>query len=84
MARRNGCKKRTHGQILTEATDRKTMTRVAIFEYMIGNTDWSVPNNHNIELVFSRDNPALMPYAVPYDFDYCGLVGMPAMLFLQM
>ena len=74
MARRNGCKKRTHGQILTEATDRKTMTRVAVFEYMIGNTDWSVPNNHNIELVFSRENPALMPYAVPYDFDYCGLV----------
>lgn len=74
MARRNNCKKRTHGQILTESTDRQTMTMVAIFEYMIGNTDWSVPNNHNIELVFSRENPAQLPFAVPYDFDYCGLV----------
>lgn len=74
MARRNGCKKRDHGQILTEATDRQTMTMVAIFEYMIGNTDWSVPNDHNIELIFSRQNPVLSPYAVPYDFDYCGLV----------
>lgn len=74
MARRNGCKKREHGQVLTEATDRQTMTMVAIFEYMIGNTDWSVPNNHNVELIFSRENPALLPHAVPYDFDYCGLV----------
>lgn len=74
MARRNNCKKRNHGQILTEATDRQTMTRVAIFEYMIGNTDWSVPNNHNIELIFSRDKPEMLPFAVPYDFDYCGLV----------
>ncbi|MBM3414915.1 MAG: hypothetical protein FJY20_00420 [Bacteroidetes bacterium] len=74
MARRNGCKKRTHGQVLTESTDRATMTMVAIFEYMIGNTDWSVPNDHNIELIFSRENPALLPFSVPYDFDYCGLV----------
>lgn len=74
MARRNHCKKRDHGQVLTEATDRQTMTLVSIFQYMIGNTDWSVPNNHNVELVFSRENPAMLPFTVPYDFDYCGLV----------
>jgi hypothetical protein len=74
MARRNGCKKRTHGQVLQELTDRKAMTLVAIFEYMIGNTDWSVPNNHNIDLIFNRNNPELLPYPVPYDFDFCGLV----------
>lgn len=74
MARRNGCHKRTHGQILTESTNRELMTLVAIFEYMIGNTDWSVPNDHNIELIFSKAEPQLLPYPVPYDFDYCGLV----------
>lgn len=74
MARRNSCRKKDHGQYLTESTDRETMTMVAIFEYMIGNTDWSVPNNHNIKLIFSRTNETYPPFAVPYDFDYCGLV----------
>ncbi len=74
MARRNGCKKKTHGQVLTESTNRETMTMVAIFEYMIGNTDWSVPNNHNIKLIYDKKNANALPFAVPYDFDYCGLV----------
>lgn len=74
MARRNQCRKKAHGQYLTESTDRETMTMVAIFEYMIGNTDWSVPNEHNVELIFSRENDFLPPYIVPYDFDFCGLV----------
>jgi hypothetical protein len=74
MARRNNCKKKNHGQYLTEATDRNTMTLVSIFQYMISNTDWSVPNNHNVKLIFDRANEAAPPHAVPYDFDYCGLV----------
>ena len=47
---------------------------VSIFEYFIGNTDWSVPNNHNIKLIFDRKNDAALPFPVAYDFDYCGLV----------
>jgi hypothetical protein len=74
MARRNNCKKKEHGQYLTESTDRNTMTKVSIYEYMISNTDWSVPNNHNIKLIFDRTNETAPPYAVPYDFDYSGLV----------
>jgi len=74
MARRNGCMKKTHGSYLTEATDRSTMTMVAIFQYMIGNTDWAVPNEHNIKLIFDKNKPNYPPYAVAYDFDYAGLV----------
>ena len=74
MARRNNCKKKEHGQYLTEATDRNTMTMVSIFQYMISNTDWAVPNNHNVKLIFDRNNEAAPPHVVPYDFDYCGLV----------
>lgn len=74
MARRNGCKKKDHPPYLTEQTDRELMTMVSIFQYFIGNTDWSVPNNHNVKLIFNRENDAALPYAVPYDFDYCGLV----------
>lgn len=74
MARRNGCKKKEHPSYQTESTNRAMMTKVAVFEYMIGNTDWSVPNLHNIKLIFDRKDDGALPYAVPYDFDYCGLV----------
>jgi hypothetical protein len=51
------------------------MDRVAIFFYMIGNTDWSVPNQHNCKILTQHDNdrPELGAI-VPYDFDYSGLV----------
>ncbi|MBI3138437.1 MAG: hypothetical protein HYZ15_07625 [Sphingobacteriales bacterium] len=74
MARRNGCEKRAAVKLLTEATNRDMMTLVALFQYMIGNTDWTVPNNHNIKLIYDRNNKSMAPYVVPYDFDYCGLV----------
>lgn len=45
-----------------------------LFQYMIGNTDWSVDYEHNITLV---GKPAQRPYVVPYDFDQCGLVDAP-------
>ncbi len=74
MARRNGCHKKDDIKLLTEATNRDMMTLVAIFQYMIGNTDWAVPNNHNIKLIFDKKAKNAPPYVVPYDFDYCGLV----------
>ncbi|MFW5700837.1 MAG: hypothetical protein ACOCWM_04025 [Cyclobacteriaceae bacterium] len=42
---------------------------------MIGNTDWSIPGLHNIKLVKAElDRP---PYAVPYDFDFAGIISVP-------
>ena len=74
MARRNGCIKKDKVQVLTESTNRDMMTMVAVFEYMISNGDWSVPNNHNIKLIFEKKIPAALPYVVPYDFDHSGFV----------
>jgi hypothetical protein len=49
--------------------------RIAIFNYMIGNFDWAVPNQHNIKTfkpqVFESE---YLVTAVPYDFDFTGLV----------
>lgn len=73
LAFRNDCIKMKDVQYLTESTDRATMTKVALFEYMISNGDWSVPANHNIKLIFSNGEPTI-PYAVPYDFDHSGFV----------
>ena len=74
MARRNGCIKNKDQQWQTERTDRNTMTMVAVFEYMISNGDWSVPNNHNIKLIFEKENIGALPYVVAYDFDHSGFV----------
>lgn len=74
MARRNNCIKKDKIQYLTENTDRDMMTKVAIFEYMISNGDWSVPNNHNIKLIYDKANAYALPFVVPYDFDHSGFV----------
>lgn len=51
------------------------MDRVTLFNYMIGNTDWTVTYQHNIKVLINSfsDKPSL-GIAVPYDFDYSGLV----------
>jgi len=51
------------------------LDRVAVFNYMIGNTDWSVPIQHNVIILqdpkYTRPNDNII---VAYDFDYSGLV----------
>ncbi|MFI5133571.1 MAG: hypothetical protein ACHQEB_04505 [Chitinophagales bacterium] len=74
MAKRNKCKEVKNDGFNTESTQRKQMTLVALFEYLIGNSDWSVPNYHNVKLIRSKDAPESRPYVVPYDFDYSGIV----------
>ena len=54
--------------------DKASMNRVALFQFMIGNTDWSVPGLHNLKLIKLKDHLILTPFVVPYDFDYSGFV----------
>ncbi len=56
---------------LTEPYQTNLMT---LFQYMIGNTDWAIMNQHNIRLFKSADYRVTYPIAIPYDFDYCGMV----------
>jgi len=74
MAKRNKCREVQKITFLTEKTNRSQMTMVAIFQYMIGNTDWAVPNYHNIKLMRTKKDSTTPPYTIPYDFDFCGLV----------
>ena len=65
--------------------DQSALALVEMFEYFIGNTDWSAlapPRGggdccHNI-VPFARDDGTLVP--VPYDFDSSGLVNKPEAL----
>ena len=51
--------------------DTKGAAIFFLFQYMIGNTDWSVAGQHNVELVTS-DSGDYVPIA--YDFDFSGAV----------
>ncbi len=62
-------------QLPMERTDRMEFTKMAVFQYMIANTDWSVPYMQNIKIL-STDS-SKNPYAVPYDFDHAGIVNAP-------
>jgi len=48
---------------------------VAVFEYMIGNTDWEISMLRNVRLIQSEENGKIL--VVPYDFDFSGLVAAP-------
>ena len=51
------------------------MDRLAIFNYMIGNYDWSVPGQHNVLITKSLNlDPYGLGIAIPHDFDWSGLV----------
>lgn len=71
MAKRNGLELSKLKQTNMAYVDSLQMATVAVFEYMIGNTDWSVPFLHNIRLI---GNTQTAPLPVPYDFDHAGLV----------
>ncbi len=59
--------------INTWDTDPYHTNLTAIFQYMIGNTDWAIPVPHNFILVKPAEiNSRIL--AVPYDFDYSGMV----------
>jgi len=45
--------------------------RMALFQYMVGNTDWDMVYFHNVKLL-RTDDGIYIP--VPYDFDFAGLV----------
>jgi len=51
------------------------MDRLAIFNYMIGNYDWSIPGQHNVIVLKSLSfDPYGLGIAIPHDFDWTGLV----------
>ncbi|GAB4486839.1 MAG: hypothetical protein OHK0019_01150 [Saprospiraceae bacterium] len=47
----------------------------ALFEYMIGNTDWGLADARNVYLFKSA--PGEKIYLIPFDFDFAGLVNAP-------
>lgn len=75
MAARNGAKIIKRKNIRPNKTDKSLFLKMATFQYLIGNTDWSIEYQHNVKLMVQEGN--LRPLAVPYDFDHAGIVDAP-------
>jgi hypothetical protein len=81
VARRNRRTVRDAAAISTAELDPDATTRAALFEYMIGNLDWSFTRGppgdtccHNSRLLAA---PGALLAPTPYDFDHSGLVDAP-------
>jgi hypothetical protein len=76
LARRVAAEPVTATNIYDPIIDPPFMTLVAVFQYLIGNLDWSVWGRHNMAIFQKRDEPRPL-LAVPYDFDFSGAVNAP-------
>lgn len=71
VARRNGLNLLERGAFDPEKLDLDAAAQVALFEFMIGNTDWSIVRERNITLLEKPDGSQV---PLPFDFDMSGLV----------
>lgn len=83
-ARRLGRKEVDTGDLPVSAIDRDDAARFALFQYLIGNTDWAMavgpdPTDccHNSKLLGESKSAREALTPVPYDFDNAGLVDAP-------
>ncbi len=61
-----------------DATNQSETGPMAIFQYMIGGTDWSIPNQHNVKML---QGASTRPIAIPYDLTglvYCARIYLRA------
>lgn len=75
MAARNQMASVDQSLIRPESVPVPDFLRMAVFQYLIGNTDWSIQYRQNIKLI--NVDKASLPVAVPYDFDHAGIVEAP-------
>jgi len=74
VARRNEGRIVELARVVFKDLEEEPLTRMMLFEYMIGNTDVSIWALHNVRLI-QKPNRTLT--AVPYDFDLSGFVHAP-------
>jgi len=75
LAIRNNCELLELETAPPDKLDRRHFTLISLFNYMMLNTDYSIPIVHNIELI-TKDHFS-PPIPVPYDFDWSGIINIP-------
>lgn len=74
LAKRLYCKERVDTVTFSREINDSNYAVMALFQYMIGNTDWSIANYQNIKLIAPDNDTRDCPFAIPYDFDHAGIV----------
>jgi len=75
MANRNNSVSIDGKLVRPQQTMLDDFLNMSVFEFMIGNTDWSVQYLQNVKLI-GADSLSI-PSTVPYDFDHSGIVSAP-------
>jgi len=57
-----------------EQFESSELTKASLYQYMIGNTDFSVTLSKNIKIFTKKNDPDSTLTVAPYDFDFSGLV----------
>jgi hypothetical protein len=71
LAKRMEAREEQVERLMFGVLDQPSLLFMSLFQYMIGNSDYSILTLHNV--VILRDARGAR-HAVPYDFDYSGLV----------
>ena len=58
-----------------EQFDTRQAALVAMFQYLIGNTDWEFGMHRNVQLIKIKESGKIV--VLPYDFDFSGFVSAP-------
>lgn len=78
LGKRLGVERIRGNRIEVNTLDQEQISLVTLFQFMIGNTDWSVKKGeadedccHNTKVLGKAGQPSI---PVPYDFDFSGLI----------
>ena len=72
LSERLACQQLLQKGLKTAFIESQNLAIFALFQYMIGNTDWIIDKQHNTIILKPPNENHLL--AIPYDFDICGLV----------
>ncbi len=61
--------------INSKSLEPQSYNILAMFQFIAGNSDWFVLNKHNLKFVLNSEEKTVK--AIPYDFDYAGIVKAP-------
>ncbi len=62
--------------IRPDSLEQQQAAMVSMFQYLIGNTDWDVTMNRNVQMIRQKENGKTL--VLPYDFDFSGFVSAPS------
>lgn len=74
LAERNNAVVIDNPNLAQSHMNSEDMARTSLFNYMIGNTDWSVASQHNVKVLKSVNVLSDKGIPVSYDFDFSGFV----------